>query len=127
MSKEITFQELIDKIKKDLFYPYTGTDKEGKVIYPVFFVDNVELEITIELTYDAESGIKILIPQIMEGEIKGGQGKAKSHKMKINLSPILSRAERRELLEEDERLMQGIREASSLALRKGIELAGEEE
>ncbi len=127
MTKEITFQDLIEKVKSDLFSPYAGTTAHGKAAYPVFFVDKVELEIAVELSYEAETGLKISIPQVFEGSATGGQGKAKTHTMKIALSPILSREELYALLEKDERLMKGIRDASLMAFRKGTELAGEEE
>lgn len=127
MAKEITFQDLIEKVKTDLFSPYAGTEKQGKAAYPVFFVDKVELEIAVELSYDAETGLKISIPQVFEGSATGGQGKSKTHTMKIALSPILSREELYQLLEKDERLMKGIRTASLMAFRKGTELAGEED
>ena len=127
MTKELTFQDLVNRVKTDLFSPYAGTDQEGKVAYPLFFVDKVELELAVELSYDAEAGVKIMIPQVVEGSVGGGQGKAKTHTMKILLSPILSREEQLELIKGDKRLMNGIREATAMALRKGVELAGEEE
>ena len=127
MVKEITFQDLIEKIKSDLFSPYVGTEAHGKAAYPVFFVDKVELEIAVEFSYEAEAGLKISIPQVFEGSATGGQGKAKTHMMKLALSPILSREELHALLEDDERMMKGIREASLMAFRKSSELAGEEE
>ena len=127
MDKEITFQDLVEKVKHDLFSSYAGTDNQGKIVYPLFFVDKVELELAVELSYESEAGLKITIPQIFEGSVTGGQGKAKTHTMKISLSPILSREEQRQLIQEDERMMAGIRAATMIALRKGTELGGEEE
>jgi hypothetical protein len=127
MTKELTLQELINEVKRDLFSPYAGTDKQGKIAYPLFFVDRVELDLEVELTYDAEAGLKITIPQVVEGTVTGGQGKTKTHTVKVSLSPILSREEQRALLEQDERMMTGIRSASTMALRKGVDLAGEED
>lgn len=126
MAKKITLQELIDRAKDDLFSPYQGIS-EGKKIYPVFLVDQVELEVTVDLSYDAEAGLKISIPQVIEGSVTGGQGRVSGHKVKIALSPILTPDQLRDLLEQDKRLMDRIREASLIALRKGAELAGEED
>ena len=127
MSQEITLQNLVEKVKTDLFSPYAGTGKAGKVAYPVLLVDSVELEIEIDLSYSAEAGLKISIPQVVESSVTGGQGKTATQKMKIVLSPVLTRDELRAEMEKDKRLMDGIKEASLLALRKGSKLEGEEE
>lgn len=118
MQKEITIQDLVDKVKSDLFSVQTGTGNEVKKIYPLFFVDQVEIEIDFELTNDAEAGIKISIPQIVEGSVSGGQVSKQGNKMKIILAPILSKEELRELMKEDERMIEEIKKASLMALRK---------
>jgi len=126
MAHEITFQELIDKVKDDLFSPYQGTTEKGKVAYPVFFVDRVELEITVDLSYDAEAGVKVSIPQLIEGSLAGEQGKATGHRMKITLVPILTSDQMRNLLKRDSRLMKGVEEAHLMAMRKGVDLLGKD-
>ena len=127
MTRQITLQELIDKVKQDLFTPYQGTDKEGKIIYPIFLVDQVELEVTVNLVYDAQAGLKITIPQMMEGSVTGGQGKETGHKMRIFLLPIMTLDEMREMVKNDKMLRRGVEKATAMSLRKGSELAGEEE
>ena len=118
MQKEITIQDLVNKVKSDLFSVQSGTGNEVKKIYPLFFVDQVEIEIDFELTDDAEAGIKISIPQIVEGSVSGGQASKQGNKMKIILSPILSKEELRELMKADERMIEEIKKASLMALRK---------
>ena len=76
MTQEITLQMLIDKVKDDLFSPLAGTAHAGKKVYPLFFVDQVELEIGVDLSYDAQAGLKISIPAVFEGSASGGQAKA---------------------------------------------------
>ncbi len=127
MAHEITLQDLIEKVKADLFSPYQGTPIENKSVYPIFFVDQVELEVKVDLNYEAGAGVKISIPQILEGSVTGGQEKSSGHTMKIVLKPILSHEELRSLINNDERLMKGIAQASLAAFRKGSDLAGEEE
>ena len=117
MSKEITIQDLVDKVKSELFLLQKGTNKEVKKTYPLFFVDQVELEIGFEVIKDAQAGLKIVIPQILEGSFTGGQENKKAHKMKITLLPIISKEELRELMKDD-RMIEEIKEASLLALRK---------
>ena len=126
MAQEINLQDLIEKIKADLFSPYQDTSLGSKSIYPVFFVDQVEVEIRVELTYEDGAGIKISIPQILEGSATGGRGTTNGHTMKIVLKPILSHEELRSLINNDEHLMKGIKEASIAAFRKKSDLAGEE-
>ena len=128
MADELTLQTLIDKVKADLFSPYQGTKIEGKSVYPLFFVDEVELELTVAITYSNEAGIKVNILQTVETGISGGAEAGQTHTMKVKLSPILSRDELRELLDADTRLMAGIREASRPAMIKGDDdIAGQEE
>ena len=127
MATGITLQDLIEKVKSDLFLPYQGTGQGGKLVYPIFLVDEIELEIEVSVTYDAEAGLKITLPSVVEGSVSAGQEKGTGHRIRLKLSPILSRDEMRELIEQDERLRDSIRTASLLALRKGSRLEGEEE
>jgi hypothetical protein len=126
MSEVITLQALIEKVKSDLFSSYVNSQQSGKLIYPIFFVDQVELEVQVSLQHDTEAGIKITIPQVVEGSLGAFQGKGSYHTLKIKLSPILSREELRGLIDQDDRLLAGIRQATQLALRKGNQLPGEE-
>ncbi len=127
MAKEIGLQELIEQVRAELFTPLKeGGPEEAKFErYPLFFVDQVEVEVSVNLTYDAKAGIKITIP-LFEGAAEGGRGKETGNRIKITLSPILSHEEQRGLLV-SEGLLDGTRKASGKALRKGGPLAGEEE
>ena len=127
MADDLTLQTLIDQVKTDLFSPFEGTEKEGKVIYPVFLVDEVELELAVNISYTAEGGIKVTIPQVAEASVGAGHEAGRTHAMKIKLSPILTRDEMRGQMQADERLWKGVMEASAMAVRRGSELAGEEE
>lgn len=117
MKTEITLQDLIDKVKADLFSPYTDTGKESKIVYPIFFVDEVELELHVDISYDIDAGIKVTIPQFIEASVGAGHETGAGHKITLRLSPILSREEMLMLI--DERTMKGIKDASAMALRKG--------
>lgn len=125
MSVDIDLNDLIDKLKTDLFAPYAGTTQAGKVVYPIFFVDGVEVELAVNIKVEASGGIKISVPQVAELSGTAGAGGSRSHTMKIKLSPILTREELRDGL--DDRALKGIQEASQMALRRGSELAGQEE
>lgn len=125
MADEIDLNDLIDKLKSDLFAPYAGTAHAGKQVYPIFFVDGVEVELAVNISYETTGGIKISVPQVVELSGGGGVENGRAHTMKIKLSPILTREELRAGL--DERTLKGIHDASQLALRRGSKLAGEEE
>lgn len=125
MADDIDLNELIEKIKADLFAPYAGTEHASKVVYPIFFVDGIEVELAVNITYEATGGIKISVPQVVELSGGGGVENGRNHTMKIKLSPILTREELRAGL--DGRTMEGIQKASQIALRRGSKLAGEEE
>lgn len=127
MSEELTLQALIDKVKSDLFSPYAGTEKEGKVVYPVFLVDGVELELAVNIQYSVKGGIKVTIPQLVEGSLGAGHEAGQTHTVRIKLSPVLTRDELRGQMQADERLWRGVMEASSMVLRRGSKPAGEEE
>ena len=123
MDQEITLQSLIDKVREDLLEPYTASEKAGKRYVPIFLVDQVELEVTVEIRYDSSMGLKITIPQLVEGSLGKSQAEGSGHKMKLVLSPILTREEIRQGLE-DAGLLSQVKEASSMSLRKGVKLEG---
>jgi hypothetical protein len=117
MSNEISLSELIEKVKSDLFTSVQGKENQGKIVYPLFFVEQVELELDVDIAFEASAGIKISIPQLAEGSVSGAQAKTSGHKMKVVLAPILTRDEMRGLI--DDRQMAGIRQAAAVSLRKG--------
>lgn len=119
MAEQLTLQTLINQVKGDLFSPYQGTEVEGKKVYPLFFIDEVELELAVTISYTVEGGVKVTVLQTVEAGVSGGTEASQVHTMKIKMSPILSRDELRSLLDDDTRLMAGIRAASRAALTKG--------
>ncbi len=127
MAREISLQDLIDKIKSDLFSPHNSETKNKHNTFPLFFVDQVEVELNISITDEIGSGIKLSIPQLVEASLDGKGSDNSTHTMKIVLKPILSAEQMRELVSKEENLLDGIKKASMDALRKGTDLAGEEE
>jgi hypothetical protein len=125
MTDDIDLNDLIDQLKSDLFAPYAHTSQTGKQVYPIFFVDGVEVELAVNISYEAGVGLKISVPQVAELAGSGGAERGRSHTMKIKLSPILTREELRAGL--DEQTLKGIQTASQMALRRGSTLAGDEE
>lgn len=118
MSRDISLQALIEKVKDELLAPTGGPD------YPVFFVDQVELELQVAVSYEASGGLSISVLSLGELEAGGGTSREKGHTIKVTLSPILSREEQRQLIQEDQRMLNGVRRATQAALRKGGQAAG---
>lgn len=122
MPQDISLQTLIEKVKDELLAPTGGPG------YPIFLVDKIELELQVIVTYEVEAGLKVSVLQLGGAEVGGSGTDERGHTIKVTLSPILSREEQRKLLEEDQRMWDGVRRATQAALRKGgAALAGEPE
>jgi hypothetical protein len=109
---EITLQELIEKVKADLLTTNIGRG------YPLFFIDEVDLEVAVSISAEVSGGLSIKVLEIGP-EIGSKLTNQKTHTVTIKLSPILSREEQRALIDEDPRLLAGIKKATQGALRKG--------
>lgn len=84
MSEEklIGLAELIQQVKQELLMPAPDKDKE----LPVFAVDSVELELQVTMRKDVKAGIKIYVL-----EMGGGTDRDDVQKVKVQLSPLLSK------------------------------------
>jgi hypothetical protein len=125
MADELSLQTLIDNVKQDLFEPFAGSDIGGKAGYPVFFIDEVNLEISVDIQYSITGGIKVIVPQIVESSLGTGHDAGTGHKVQIKLTPILDRVERRQLLEE-RGVMDGVKTATLATVRKAKKQPGME-
>jgi hypothetical protein len=109
---EITLQDLIEKVRNDLITSNIGRG------YPLFFIDEIELEIAVSISAEVSGGLSIKVLEIGP-EIGSKLSSQNSHTITIKLSPILTKDEQRMLINEDPRLLAGIKKASQAALRKG--------
>jgi hypothetical protein len=121
MSQEISLQELIDQVKKELLAP---TDSPN---YPLFFVDRVELELTVDVTRGNSGEVGISVLEVVSGKAGRDSSQQQGHTIRVTLAPILKREEIQALLNKDKRLMQQIGKVSREALIKSDELEGEPE
>ncbi len=112
MSQDISLQSLIEKVKDELLAPTGGPG------YPVFFVDKVELDLQVAVTYEKTAGLKIEVLQVGGVQAGGSMAHEQGQNVKVTLSPILSREEQRELLKADQRMWDGVQRATQSALRK---------
>lgn len=122
MSQEITLQALINKVKTDLLTP--PSDPETLL----FFVEKVELELTVAITEDKGAGIKISLLDFFGGEVTGKDTEAKGHKVLVTLTPILTLDEQRELIRNNPQLKRLVEKASLSTLKSSdSELVGKPE
>ena len=87
-SNGIGLSELIQQVKQELLT--VNPDKADDP--PVFFVESVELELQVTVKKDAKAGIKVYVL-----EAGGGIGQDEVQKVKVNLTPLLTREEVRKL------------------------------
>lgn len=116
MTDDVTLQSLIDRIKGDLFAPYHHLE-DGQAKVPVFFVEEAELEVAFNVSYDDRAGVRISILQVVSGGTERGTETGSAHRIKVKLCPILTREELREIVEKDDELMASIRQTFETALR----------
>lgn len=93
---EITLSELIDQVREELLAPRQGT----QATYPFLFVDEVELELGVSVSKKADGSGKVNIAVL---EIGGGVGKTdqQTHRIKVKMTPLLTKEEVREKLKQN--------------------------
>ncbi|MEW6499832.1 MAG: trypco2 family protein [Cyanobacteriota bacterium] len=78
----IGLAELIEQVKRELLTP----SSEDKAHIPLLSVDEVELELQVTVKKDVKGGIKIYVL-----ELGGGGSRDDVQKVKVKLSPIVSK------------------------------------
>lgn len=122
MTEKMTLYELIDQIKEELLTPTRADSPEE--LYPFLFVDEVELEVTVAVTDKLSDSGKLKI-YVLEAGLEGEKAQQKGHKVKVKLSPLVTKDEMRTRLRLDDRLWKGIERTAAQAAVKEIPLAGE--
>jgi hypothetical protein len=87
MTQGISLQELINQVKKELLAPTDSPD------YPLFFVDKVELELTVDVTRGKSGEIGISVLEVVSGVAGKDASQQHGHTIKVTLAPILTREE----------------------------------
>jgi len=77
----IGLAELIEQVKRELLAP-----SSGETDIPLLSVDEVELELQVTVKKEAKGGIKIYVL-----ELGGGGSRDDVQKVKVKLSPIVSK------------------------------------
>ncbi|HIK18776.1 MAG TPA: hypothetical protein IGS53_26315 [Leptolyngbyaceae cyanobacterium M33_DOE_097] len=106
----IGLADLIAKVKNELIYVDLEQEKEA----PVFWVNSVELELQVTVKREGKGGIKVYV-------VEAGAGISRDdvQKIKVSMTPLLTREEIRKLYQE--KFPEKVREVfgKSLDMMKG--------
>lgn len=119
MAKMMTLHELIDYVKEDLLTPLKADSPEE--LYPFLFVEEVELEVNVAVTDKLSDSGKLTI-YVLEAGLGGEKAQEKGHKIKVRLTPLVTKEEMRARLRLDERLWKKIEQTTGQAAVKEPEL-----
>ena len=89
MSSEIGLAELIQQVKQELLTTYPHSENDT----PILGVDSVELELQVTVKREGKGGVKINVLQFGGGELSGGASRDDVQKVKVKLSPLVSKEE----------------------------------
>jgi hypothetical protein len=82
--QEIGLQEFIEQIRKELL-------ELGKSPDPIFFIDKVELELTVKVTRQGNGQIQVTVLSFAGASLGGSKGDERGHVVRISLSPLMTR------------------------------------
>ena len=94
--------QLINEVRKELLTSTTSTTTEE--MYPFLFVDEIEIEVAVEITQDANLNSSISVKVLDIGAEVGGElskSDAQQNRIKIKMTPLFSKEEIREKLKAD--------------------------
>ncbi len=96
----ITLNQLIDQVRHELLSPRQA--KTPEAMYPFLFVEEIELEVGVTVASEVEgkAGINIQVVELGSGLAKSAE---EMHRVKIKLTPLLSKEEVRDKLKQNQR------------------------
>jgi len=116
VSNEIDLADLIFQIKSELLARRPAEKAKG--LPALFWIDQVELELSVSITTQTGGKIKISVIPV-DAEVTGIRGKQQGHTVKVRLTPLLPLEEMRSLLLKDPEARQALEEFSRIALARG--------
>lgn len=121
--KPIELNDLISHVRSELLIPSAA--KTASEAVPVLFVEEVELEVSVIITNSQSGDGKINLQVVEIGSGINLQNET-MHKIKIRMSPLLSKEKFISDLEKDERLSKKIEDSSRRSLLKEDGILGED-
>lgn len=120
--KPININEFIEQVRKELLSPRHATTKDEAL--PLFFIDEVELEISVTVTSDLSGNGKINL-QVVEVGTSANHQNENVHKITIKMTPLISKDKFIQDLEKNGRIFQEIEKVGYKSLLKEDGMAGE--
>ena len=122
---EIGLQDLIYQVKRELLAP--NARERARDPNPLFFIDKIELEISVNISQSKSGGIKFTILDF--AEIGGNKTieRERGHVVNVSLSPLQSREEILEQALKSPEVQQVVKERANAWVKGDIETAGEPE
>lgn len=99
MSNEIGLQDLIYQVKRELLA--RNQAERARDPDPLFFIDKVDLEITIKIQKEGSGGINLSVLSFAELSAGGAVTSERGHVVKVSLSPLLAKEDILETLLDD--------------------------
>ncbi|OQY34270.1 MAG: hypothetical protein B6243_05700 [Anaerolineaceae bacterium 4572_5.2] len=118
----ITLSQLIDEVREELLTPRRAHTKEA--MYPFLFVEEIELEVgvTVSSAVEGSGGIDIQVVELGASVEKTNE---QAHRIKIKMTPLLSKEEVRTKLKNDKRTWQKMEDAIIPAVTKEDGMVGD--
>jgi hypothetical protein len=86
---EIGLQDLIYQVKRELLA--TNRQELARDPYPLFVIDKIDLEISVNVSKSRQDGIKLTVLNFAEIGSSRADQTSRGHVVKISLSSLLSR------------------------------------
>jgi hypothetical protein len=119
----VTLSQLIDQVREDLLTPRRAKTLEA--MYPFLFVEEVELEVNVTASSTLEGSGKVNV-QVVELGSGVERASRQVHRVKIKMTPLMTKDEVREKLKGNERVWQRIERVVIPATTKEDGMVGEE-
>jgi len=108
MAGTVTFQQLIDQVKKELTPQFDEPEN------PLFLVEKIEIQVAVKISSEGKGGVNLQIV-----ELGGGISKENSNIITVSLTPIIPPEQLRQLL--DSATKRQVTKESTRRLIKGAE------
>lgn len=116
--EEIGLQELVEQVRKELLEPSKSPD-------PIFFIDKIELELTVKVVREANGQIKVKVLSFVGAGVGGSIGDERGHVVKISLSPLMEREEIYKEVVKDQATKEYLMHYMKRAFTKGDGMVGD--
>ncbi len=120
---EIGLQDLIYQVKRELLAP--NPRERGKDPYPLFFIDKIDLEISVNISRANGGHVKFSILDFAEIGGSKAINRERGHVVKVSLSPLGSREKILHEVLDDPKVRQAVKDRASTWIKGGeSDLAG---